>query len=339
VLGVAFARSDEASCSFLWDPGEAEHAARPSARLPLCSGRTTQGYDPARVGLFRRRTSIEELVRGHLDRLGVSPFWLRSALDAIHYCERGQFFEPVFSVAGPAPARSVVALMDLEPFVRGEIDWTISPSESPFWVGSVGDLQDELFEETAKRFLDVYWSDENPSVRPDLEAAMRIMAEAVKDALPEEIAGALDDSAWRGLWGLASGGYVWRVVESAVQTNDFNRRADLAREVEAVVASASPGAGDEQILGWATSECLRRDLLLGSGSPGGWTAGGEFLRRGFRFVDRHVSPDNILVPRKERWYAFSFGVALREVDECLAKRPAWSARQGKPPQVRTRLSR
>jgi hypothetical protein len=291
------------------------------------------------VGLFRRRTSTEELVRGHLDRLGVSPFWLRSAVDAIRYCERGQYFEPVFSVAGPAPARSVVALMNLEPFVRVEIDWTISPSESPLWVGSVGDLHDELFDETTKRFLDVFWSDENPSVRPDLEAAMHVMAEAVKDAVPEEIARTLDDSAWRGLWNLASGGYVWRVVESAAQTSDLNRRADLAREVEAVVASASPGAADEQILGWATSECLRRDLLLGSGSPGGWTTGGEFLRRGFRFVDRRVSPDADLVPRKERWYAFSFGVALREVDECLAKRPAWSARHGAPSQVRAQLSR
>ena len=99
------------------------------------------------------------MLQGHLERLGVSSFWLRSALDAIRYCEQGDFFQPVFSVAGPAPARSVVALMRLEPFVRGEIDWTISPSESPFWVGSVGELQDELFDATASRFLDLYWSE------------------------------------------------------------------------------------------------------------------------------------------------------------------------------------
>ena len=282
------------------------------------------------VGLFKRRTSIEELVRGHLDRLGVSPFWSRSALDAIRYCEQGEYFQPVFSVAGPAPARSVVALMNLEPFVRGEIDWTVSPSESPFWVGSIGDLQDDLFDAIAKRFLELYWSDQNPSIRPDLEAALRVMARTLEEALSEEAAAALDEAGWRDLWALGSGGYVWRVAESFVQTTDLNRRADLSREVEAVVASASPGMSDEQILGWAAGECVRRDLLLGSGSPGGWAAGGEFLRRGFRFMNRQVAPGDAIVPHKEGWYAFSFGVALYEVDECLGKRPAWSSRNAKP---------
>ena len=95
------------------------------------------------MGLFKRRVAADDLIRGHLERLGVSPFWLRSALDAIRYCEQGEYFQPVFSVAGPAPARSVIALLRLEPYVQGEIDWNVSPSESPFWVGSVGDLRDE----------------------------------------------------------------------------------------------------------------------------------------------------------------------------------------------------
>jgi hypothetical protein len=290
------------------------------------------------VGLFRRRTSIEELVRGHLERLGVSPSWLRSALDGIRYCEQGEYFQPVFSVAGPAPARSVVALMDLEPFVRGEIDWKVSPSESPFWVGSVGDLHDDLFEATAKRFLDLYWSEDNPGVRADLEGALRVMAATVED-LPDETGPALDAAGRRGLWALGSAGYVWRVAESAAQTTDLNRRADLAKEVEAVVASVSPRASDENILGWAAGECLRRDLLLGSGSPGAWAAGGEFLRRGFRFVESHVVPADAIIPRRERWYAFSFGVALYDVDECLARRPAWSARHRAPAAKQTKLFR
>jgi hypothetical protein len=291
------------------------------------------------VGLFRRRTSTEELVRGHLDRLGVSPFWFRSALDAIRHCERGEYFEPVFSVAGPAPARSVVALMNLDPFVRAEIDWAVSPSESPFWVGSLGDLHDEQFDLTAKRFLDLYWSDENPAVRPDLEAALRVMAAAVKDTLSDEAAAALDDAGWRGLWALGSAGYVWRVAERAVQTTDLNRRADLAREVEEVVASAPPSVSDEQVLGWAAGECVRRDLLFGSGSPGGWTAGGEFLRRGFRFVTRHLISEETVVPRKERWYAFSFGIALYEVDDRLAQRPAWASPHARRSPARRNLVR
>jgi hypothetical protein len=321
------------------EPGEAQ-VLRPDPLLgSLCIFAAWGGYDRARVSLFRRRTSTEELVRGHLDRLGVSPFWFRSAVDAIRYCEQGEYFQPVFSVAGPAPARSVVALMNLEPFVRSEIDWTVSPSESPFWVGSVGDLQDDLFDATAKRFLDLYWADQNPAVRPDLEAALRVMAAAVKDTLSEEAAAALDDAGWRALWAVGSAGYVWRVAESAVQTTDLNRRADLAREVEEVVASASPSTPDEHVLGWAAGECVRRDLLFGSGSPGGWTAGGEFLRRGFRFVNRHLVPEEAVVPRKERWYAFSFGVALYEVDDRLAKRPAWSSRHARRSPARTKLLR
>ena len=182
---------------------------------PLHGPRIERRYDLARVGLFRRRTSTEELVRGHLERLGVSLFWSRSALDAIHYCERGEYFEPVFSVAGPAPARSVVALMNLEPFMRGEIDWTVSPSESPFWVGSIGELHDDLFEATAIRFLDLYWSEENPSARPDLDAALRDMAEDVAGALSRDLQGGADSETWRGLFALGSGGYVWRIAEKA----------------------------------------------------------------------------------------------------------------------------
>jgi hypothetical protein len=271
------------------------------------------------VGIFRRRTTLEEVLRGHLQRLGVSSFWLRSALDAIHYCEQGDIFQPVFSVAGPAPARSVVALMRLEPFVRAEIDWTISPSESPFWVGSVGDLQDELFDETASRFLDLYWSELNPSVRPDLEAALRDMVTVAEDELPEATSAQSEDA--RHLWALGSAGYVWRVAESTARTTDLDLRAALAKEVEAVVASFPRGESEERFLAWAATECVNRSLLFGSASPGGWAAGGEFLRRGFRFSERHVFPEALALPLKNRWYAFSFGVALYDVDAFLATRP------------------
>jgi hypothetical protein len=267
------------------------------------------------VGLFRRRTKLEKVLPEHLERLGVSSFWLRSALDAIHYCELGDFFQPVFSVAGPAPARSVVALMRLEPFVRGEIDWTISPSESPFWVGSVGDLRDELFNATASRFLDLYWSESNPSVRSDLEAALREMVTS----------SAQDEEAQRGLVALGSAGYVWRVAESTAGTTDLNLRGDLVKEVEAVVASFPKDESEERLLAWAATECVNRDLLFGSASPGGWTSGGEFLRRGFRFAEGHVLSEDLALPLKDRWYAFSFGVALYDVDAFLAIRPPRNA--------------
>lgn len=291
----------------------------------------------ARVRLFKRRTRKEDLLRGHLERLGVSPAWLPSARDAIRYCEEGQYFQPVFSVAGPAPARSVVALMRLQPFVEGEIDWSVSPSESPFWVGSVGDLHDELFSETANRFVDLYLLDESPSVRADLDAALRFMVDAVEHSLAGETR-ELDAETRRGIWSLGSAGYLWRVAESAAQTTDLNLRADLAKEVEAVVGSFPDEKGSRaRVLAWAAAECVRRDLLLGSGSPGGWTGGGEFLRRGFRFADRQVVPGEVVLPREERWYAFSFGVALYDVDECLTTRPAPQPRRSSKQWSSTRV--
>jgi len=264
------------------------------------------------------------VLQGHLERLGVSSFWLRSALDAIRYCEQGDFFQPVFSVAGPAPARSVVALMRLEPFVRAEIDWTISPSESPFWVGSVGELQDELFDATASRFLNLYWSEDNPSVRPDLEAAFRDMVSFAENELPAATP-AQNEDARHLLSALGSGGYVWRVAESTARTTDLNLRADLVKEVEAVVASFPESEPEERLLAWAATECVNRNLLFGSASPGGWAAGGEFLRRGFRFAELHVFSEDVALPPKDQWYAFSFGVALYDVDAFLATRPSRKA--------------
>src|SRR4029079_19469540 len=109
-------------------PRPADGELAPQANQP--------GYHGLPVGIFRRSPRLEDVLQGHLERLGVSSSWLPSALDTIRYCEQGDFFQPVFSVAGPAPARSVVALMRLEPFVRPGVHWTISPSESPSCVGS-----------------------------------------------------------------------------------------------------------------------------------------------------------------------------------------------------------
>lgn len=272
------------------------------------------------VGVFKRRMKTEELVRGHLERLGVADVWLQSAKDAIQYCEKGEYFQPIFSVAGPAPARSVLALMRLEPFVRREIDWSVSPSESPFWVGFVGDLNEELFSDTARHFVDLYWSDRNPSVAPELEAALDAVVADVTRSLLEGSEQQLEAEGAQHIQALGSAGYVWRVAESRVQSGDLNLRADLAKEVEAVVGSFSTNeTSRDRLLAWAASECVRRNLLFGSGSPGGWAAGGEFLRRGFRLADRHVAPEGAAIPHAERWYAFSFGIALYDVHECVLR--------------------
>jgi hypothetical protein len=290
------------------------------------------------VPLFHRSTS-ELPLRQHLQRLGVSEAWLPSAEAAIRHCERGEYFEPVFSVAGPAPARSVVALMRLEPFLRGEIGWSVSPSESPFWVGAVGDLQDDLFRETADRFLELFAFERNPTAEGELDRALRSMVVAVEASVSESGEDSLEAAALTGVWSLGSGGYVWRLAESSVEGGDLNLRADLAREVEAVVASAPEDSSpDDRLLAWAAAECTRRNLLLGSGSPGGWATGGEFLRRGFRFVRDHVVPEEARIPARDCWYAFSFGVALYEVDDHLRRRSGEPPPQAQTTSVRVRRS-
>ncbi|MGH2995109.1 MAG: hypothetical protein ACRDM9_02210, partial [Gaiellaceae bacterium] len=290
------------------------------------------------VPLFQRSTS-ELPLRQHLERLGVSEAWLPSAEAAIRHCERGEYFEPVFSVAGPAPARSVVALMRLEPFVAAEIDWSVSPSESPFWVGAVGDLKDEAFRDAADRFLELFAFERNPTSEGELDRALRSMVAAVEASVSASGEDSLEAAALTGVWSLGSGGYVWRLAESAVESGDLNLRADLEREVEAVVASApEESLPPDRLLAWAAAECTRRNLLLGSGSPGGWATGGEFLRRGFRFVREHVVPEDARIPAKDCWYAFSFGVALYEVDDGLRRRSGASPPQTQTTSVRARRS-
>jgi hypothetical protein len=281
------------------------------------------------VSRFRRKASLEEALRGHLERLGLSPFWLPSATDAVRACERGDYFQPVFSVAGPAPARSVVALMKLEPFVATEVDWSVSPSESPFWVGSIGRPHDEVFNETRLRFADLYGSERNPLLKPELQAALQAMVLTLeREASAEGRWEAEGVEVSRRLLALGSAGYVWRLAEAGVQTSDLNLRADLVREVEAVVASFPAEEHRDRLLASAAAECLSRELLLGSGSPGSWAAGGEFLRRGFRLAESHVFPDDVALPPADRWYAFSFGVALYEVADFLAIRDSALAARG-----------
>jgi hypothetical protein len=290
------------------------------------------------VPLFHRSTS-ELPLRQHLERLGVSEAWLPSAEAAIRHCERGDYFEPVFSVAGPAPARSVVALMRLEPFVTAEIDWSVSPSESPFWVGAVGDLQDDVFREAKDRFLELFAFEGNPTAEGDLDVALRSMVVSVEASVAERGEERFETPDLAGIWSLGSGGYVWRLAESAVESGDLNLRADLAREVEAVVASASEeSVPSDRLLAWSSAECVRRNLLLASGSPGGWATGGEFLRRGFRLVRDHVVPEDARIPAKDCWYAFSFGVALYEVDDHLRRRSGAPPPQAQTTSVRMRGS-
>ena len=71
------------------------------------------------------RGKPKRLVQQHLERRGLPQFWWQVAAAAIGYCEGDEPLEPLITGAGPMPARSVVALLGLEPFVEGGISWSL----------------------------------------------------------------------------------------------------------------------------------------------------------------------------------------------------------------------
>src|SRR3954447_22098708 len=62
-----------------------------------------------------------KLIRQQFERCGLGRGWWTVAESAISACEQGLPLEPMPSGAGPVPARTVVALLDLEPLVEGGV--------------------------------------------------------------------------------------------------------------------------------------------------------------------------------------------------------------------------
>ncbi len=69
----------------------------------------------SRIGLFSSKA--DKLLAQHFDRMGVDRVWHRVLKDAVQACEAGDYFEPLFTAAGPQAARTLVALYKLETFV------------------------------------------------------------------------------------------------------------------------------------------------------------------------------------------------------------------------------
>jgi hypothetical protein len=69
------------------------------------------------------RSKANDLLEQHLRRTGIDEIWWPHAKTAITFCEARRWFEPVLSAEGLLDSRDVVALLGLEPFVRGGIDW------------------------------------------------------------------------------------------------------------------------------------------------------------------------------------------------------------------------
>ena len=83
---------------------------------------TEMGVAPV-AGVLHGVSTVELNLPGHLENTGLAEPWWRTAKQAIRLCEAGEANSPVLTGMGPAPARTVVAVLALAPFVRAEIDW------------------------------------------------------------------------------------------------------------------------------------------------------------------------------------------------------------------------
>lgn len=284
------------------------------------------------------RSKADKLLRQHLERIGVDKFWLGSAKQAVRYCEAGAYFEPVLTAAGPIAARTAVAILKLESFVEGTIDWSVTEKDSAFLVGPAEELHEQRFAEAAERWEDLYQHVRNPTVidGSDLYLALGHLV-AIVESSPSE--GTVVDQLSRGgLWSLGSAGYVWRLAEShlsewgdrqwekpwgvseeIVHLTPWGSRVTLAKRVEAIVASCSEeGASRDRVLAWAAAQCvLVEKIPLEHGSPGGSSTGGPFLRRAFELAERGLIRDEMKLAKADRWWAFNFGIALHDAERSL----------------------
>jgi hypothetical protein len=71
------------------------------------------------------RSKRKRLIHAHLARIGFSPYWYEAAEAAVYRCEAGDHLEPLLTGAGPCPARSIVSMLELEPLVEGDVDWSL----------------------------------------------------------------------------------------------------------------------------------------------------------------------------------------------------------------------
>lgn len=71
------------------------------------------------------RSKRTKLIHQQLEKRGLLRAWWTTAEAAIAHCERGDPREPLVSGGGPMPARSIVVLLGLEPFVEGGVDWSL----------------------------------------------------------------------------------------------------------------------------------------------------------------------------------------------------------------------
>lgn len=274
--------------------------------------------------LFRSRATA--LVEQHLERKGIDEVWWPSAKAAIAHCEQRQWFEPVFTASGPVAARSVVALLELEPFVQGGVDWDAHPN--PFLNDPASrHFYDQRLNATIERWEELYGEEENSTLADtDLHQALVFLRDLTAQS-PNEGASPTE-RALNVVWSLGSAGYCWRLAEEQVHglpDEDYLRKFNgIWRSFPEDPPRAT--VGRDRLLFWGAAEAANRvqtkNFRPWDGCPGGFAVQFDYFEDGFARVCEGIVPDDVEISRPDLWYAWCFGITLRDSEHWLDEHPA-----------------
>lgn len=227
-------------------------------------------------------------------------------------------------------------------FAEDEIERDAELPSNPLLQDEVSlQLFNEILEGVGARWDELYAEDQNPTLTDTSAGLARISgafqsASSLHEALvllrgltaqhPNEGV-ELSEDALNAVWSIGSAGYCWRLAEE--QTRD-GPDEDYLEEIERVMADLPDVPPREQVsrnrlLMWGAGECANRgqtaDFRIWAGCPVGFGVQFDFFKTAFDRLTDIIVPAEIEVTTPDLLYAFTYGLALRDVERWLDQHP------------------
>lgn len=228
----------------------------------------------------------------------------------------------------PRPAGDREGAYDLNALEHEDIDFgpLEAELEEPLAPGAMLPIEDfaqhllrEAFAETVGRWEEFY----SPSLlSPDADYVFKWMTSRIADEPSDGPPWEDYDPRLSSLLSTGLGGYAWRAAEEAAGRGIGVEIIDGVREAIGSVTRSDPPASaqitpEQAVLYQASAGALVKQVPLWYTTPGyhGW--GGVLFRAGWRYVSDRVVTADPPPHVADINYAFSFGVALRHVEQQL----------------------
>jgi hypothetical protein len=272
------------------------------------------------------KPSLKKRLNKHLEEIGVPTMWASSAREAIDYCDRGMPTLPVLTAAGPTQARVVIATLELQGFLRPEVDLSREPVLGNY-PGPIAEQHDDRFDEAERQWHETFGGAELES--EDSGTAMDHVAAAAQ----QEAVLQLEERSF------LRAGYAWRVAEGQIAGWSESRDTPPAGFHESLLPMTPWGKrrayygamrqlAEEMTVLWpndrgrAIAACaataVERKFPVAHASPGGSTGGADFLGRAFDVIEEHLSTNEPLsLDRTFRWIAFQYGLATFDAEQAV----------------------